>query len=94
VSRDNAPALVPPIRGAISSNGNLSISLSNVGRLAAHPKFVWVFNANCDRTIIYNDLYHHVLVTLITALIACYFSFSVVPYGDILILDNFKVKNK
>jgi hypothetical protein len=22
---------------------------------AAHPKFVWVFNANCDETIIYND---------------------------------------
>jgi hypothetical protein len=29
--------------------------LSNVARLAAHPKFVWVFNANCDGTIIYND---------------------------------------
>jgi hypothetical protein len=34
---------------------NLSTSLSNVGKQAAHPKFVWVFNANCDGTIIYND---------------------------------------
>jgi hypothetical protein len=32
-------------------NRNLSSSLSNVVRLAAHPKFVWVFNANCDGTI-------------------------------------------
>jgi hypothetical protein len=24
-------------------------------RLAENPKFVWVFNANCDGTIIYND---------------------------------------
>jgi hypothetical protein len=30
-------------------------SLSNVAKLAAHPKFVWVFNASCDGTIIYND---------------------------------------
>jgi hypothetical protein len=30
-------------------------NLSNVARLAAHPKFVWVFNANCDGTISYND---------------------------------------
>jgi hypothetical protein len=29
--------------------------LSNVARLAAHPKFVCVFNANCDGTIIYNN---------------------------------------
>jgi hypothetical protein len=29
--------------------------LSNVTKLAAHAKFVWVFNANCDGTIIYND---------------------------------------
>jgi hypothetical protein len=34
---------------------NLSTSLPNVAKLAAHPKFVWVFNANCDGTIIYND---------------------------------------
>jgi hypothetical protein len=32
-----------------------STSLSNGERLAAHPKFVWVFNANCDGTVIYND---------------------------------------
>jgi hypothetical protein len=30
-------------------------SLSNVARLAAHPKLVWVFNGNRDGTIIYND---------------------------------------
>jgi hypothetical protein len=30
--------------------------LSNVAKLAAHPKFVWVFNANCEGTIIYNEL--------------------------------------
>jgi hypothetical protein len=28
---------------------------STVAKLAAHPKFVWVFNANCDGAIIYND---------------------------------------
>jgi hypothetical protein len=38
-----------------SGSVNLSTSLSNVAKLAAHPKFVWVFNANCDGTIIYND---------------------------------------
>jgi hypothetical protein len=47
--------LVFPIGGATSGSGNLSTSLSNVARLTAHPKFVWVFNANCDGTIIYND---------------------------------------
>jgi hypothetical protein len=31
------------------------VSPSNVARLALHPKFVWVFNANYDGTIIYND---------------------------------------
>jgi hypothetical protein len=36
-------------------SGNLSTSVSNVARPAAHRKFVWVFNANCDGTIIYND---------------------------------------
>jgi hypothetical protein len=46
---------ISPIGGATGSSGNLSTSLSNVARLAAHPKFVWVFNANCDGTIIYND---------------------------------------
>ncbi|KAH0819086.1 hypothetical protein GEV33_003705 [Tenebrio molitor] len=29
--------------------------LSNVAKQAAHPKFVWVFKANCDGKIIYND---------------------------------------
>jgi hypothetical protein len=33
----------------------VDFSLSNVAKLAAHPKFMWVFNANCDGTIIYND---------------------------------------
>jgi hypothetical protein len=47
--------LVSPIGGAPGGSGNLSISLSNVARLAAHPKFVWVFNANYDATIFYND---------------------------------------
>jgi hypothetical protein len=45
-------SLVSPIGGG---SGNLSTSLSNVAKLAAHPKFVWVFNANYDATIIYND---------------------------------------
>jgi hypothetical protein len=47
--------LVSPIGGAPGGSGNLSTSLSNVARLAAHPKFVWVFNANYDGTIFYND---------------------------------------
>jgi hypothetical protein len=47
--------LVSPVGRATGSSGNLSTSLSDVARLAAHPKFVWVFNANCDGTIIYND---------------------------------------
>jgi hypothetical protein len=40
--------LVSPIGGDTGGSGNLSTSLSNVARLAAHPKFLWVFNANCD----------------------------------------------
>jgi hypothetical protein len=40
---------------ATGGSGNLSTSLSNVASLAAHPKFLWVFNANCNETIIYND---------------------------------------
>jgi hypothetical protein len=40
------------IGGATGGSGNLSSSLSNVATLTAHPKFVWVFNANCDGTII------------------------------------------
>jgi hypothetical protein len=34
---------------------NLTTSLSNIAKLAAHLKFMWVFNANYDGTIIYND---------------------------------------
>jgi hypothetical protein len=44
-----------PTGGITGGSGNLSTSFSNVATLAAHPKFVWVFNANCDGTIIYND---------------------------------------
>jgi hypothetical protein len=47
--------LVLPISRDTGGSGNLSTSLSKVARLAAHPKFVWVFNANYDGTIIYND---------------------------------------
>jgi hypothetical protein len=47
--------LVSSIGCVSGGSENLSTSLSNVARLAAHPKFVWVFNANCDGTIIYND---------------------------------------
>jgi hypothetical protein len=47
--------LVSPIGSATGGSGNLSTSLFNVARLAAHPKFVWVCNANYDGTIIYND---------------------------------------
>jgi hypothetical protein len=46
---------ISPIGGAPGGSGNLFSSLSNVARLLAHPKFVWVFKANCDGTIIYND---------------------------------------
>jgi hypothetical protein len=47
--------LVSLIGGVTGGSGNLSTRLSNVARLAVHSKFVWVFNANCDGTIIYND---------------------------------------
>jgi hypothetical protein len=50
--------LVSPIGGATGGTGNLSTNLFNVAKLAAHSKFVWVFNASCDRTIIYNDPVH------------------------------------
>jgi hypothetical protein len=46
--------LASPIGSAAGGSVNLSTSLSNVAKPAAHPKFVWVFNANCDGTIIYN----------------------------------------
>jgi hypothetical protein len=47
--------LVSLIGGASGGSGNLSTSLSNVARQGAHLKFVWVFNANHDGTIFYND---------------------------------------
>jgi hypothetical protein len=56
--------LVSPIGSAAGGSGNLSTSLSNVARLAAHPKFVWVFNANYDGTIIYNDPVENSLLIL------------------------------
>jgi hypothetical protein len=46
--------LASPIGSAAGGSVNLS-DLSNVAKLAAHPISVWVFNANCDGTIIYND---------------------------------------
>jgi hypothetical protein len=57
---------IKPIGGATGGSRNLSTSLSNVARLGAHPNFVWVFNANCDGTITYND--SDVLLCI------CYFS--------------------
>jgi hypothetical protein len=42
--------LATPIGSAAGGSANLSTSLSNVAKVAAHPKFVWVFNANCDGT--------------------------------------------
>jgi hypothetical protein len=59
--------LVSPIGGAPSGSGNLS----NVARLAAHPKFVWVFNANCDVTIIYNDPVQLVMKVILFFCILC-----------------------
>jgi hypothetical protein len=47
--------LVSPIGGAPGGSGNQSTSLYKFARMAAHPKFVWIFNANYDGTIIYND---------------------------------------
>jgi hypothetical protein len=56
--------LASPIGSAAGGSVNLSTLvlvststlLSNVAKLEAHPKFVCVFNANCDGTIIsYND---------------------------------------
>jgi hypothetical protein len=40
--------LASPVGSAAGGSVNLSTSLSNVAKLAAHPKFVWVFNANFD----------------------------------------------
>jgi hypothetical protein len=47
--------LASPIGNAAGGSVNLSTSLSNVAKLAAHLQFVWVFNVNCDGTIIHND---------------------------------------
>jgi hypothetical protein len=47
--------LASPIGSAAGGSVNLSTSLSNVAKLAAHPKFMGFFNANCDGTISYND---------------------------------------
>jgi hypothetical protein len=59
-------------------------SLSNVAKLAAHPKFVWVFNANCDETVIYNDP-----VYVMGEFGTCYLQYLVnyyyAPYGILLI---------
>jgi hypothetical protein len=54
----NMMRLVSPIGSAAGGSGNLSTSLSNVAKLAAHAKFVCTFNANYDGTIIYNDPYY------------------------------------
>jgi hypothetical protein len=51
-------SLASPIGSAAGGSVNLSTSWSNVVKLAAHPKFVWVFNANCDGTMTYNDPVH------------------------------------
>jgi hypothetical protein len=55
--------LASPIGSAAGGSVNLSTSLSNIAKLAAHPKFVWVFNANCDGTIIYSDPVDRILET-------------------------------
>jgi hypothetical protein len=55
--------MITPIGGAPGGSGNLSTSLSNLAKLAAHPTFVWVFNANYDGTIFYNDpVYPYILL--------------------------------
>jgi dTDP-4-dehydrorhamnose reductase len=56
--------LALPIGGVTGGSGNLFTSLSNIAKQAAHPKFVWVSNANCDWTIIYNDPVEAVLRTI------------------------------
>jgi hypothetical protein len=65
--------LVSPIGGALGGSRNLSTSLSNVARLGAHPKFVWVFNDNYDSTMTLYNLTRKetILCTRIT-----YFIFS------------------
>jgi hypothetical protein len=63
--------LASPIGSAAGGSVNLSTSLSNVAKLAAHPKFVWLFNANCDGTIIYNDPVVAVISQLISQFTFC-----------------------
>jgi hypothetical protein len=58
---------------AVVESGNLSTSLSNVASLAAHPKLVWVFNANCDGTIIYNELMTLYYITIDAVTLPCTF---------------------
>jgi hypothetical protein len=54
--------------------------LSNVARLAAHQKFVWVFNADCNGTIIFNDPVQYKAsigdIFQTSRLISLFFSFS------------------
>jgi hypothetical protein len=66
--------LASPIGGATGGSENLSTSLSNVAKQAAHPKFVWVFNANCDGTIIYNDPVQYKI--LIKSVVCCTVGFK------------------
>jgi hypothetical protein len=69
--------LVSLIGGATGGCGNLYTSLSNVARLAVHPKFVWVFSANYDGTIIYNDPVHFLTSGFIWGSKKIFFYFSV-----------------
>jgi hypothetical protein len=67
--------LVSPTGGITGGSGNLSTSFSDVATLAAHPKFVWVFNANCDGTIIFNDPVLILLFISCFVLVCIIFSF-------------------
>jgi hypothetical protein len=69
--------LVSPLGSAAGSSVNLSTSLSNVAKLAAHPKFVWVFNANCDGTIIYNDPVLSVKINALISVTPCIIKFQI-----------------
>jgi hypothetical protein len=60
-----------PTGSAAGGSVNLSTSLSNVGKLAANPKFDWVFNANCDGTIIYNNPVHILIRNPVFSLLYC-----------------------
>jgi hypothetical protein len=56
--------LVSPIGGAPGGSGNLSTSLSNVTKAGGTSKIVWVFNANYDGTIFYNNPVFAVSLTM------------------------------